>query len=306
MGFLSSSLPVTTDAGPATVQTDAQQESRVEELYSPHDVCEAAVDYVLRHVNTVQYMIQSMEEITGKPFLRDRIKCLPAVPHGKTSCSATTGLNPDRVFAGYMWRSARSDCQAKDVVLLEDHIVRFFNMKNAAAFLNKEKGVHESATSSPTTLDAAATASSSPFTTSRPSQLECLLAGSQLPVLEQVERNIRHELVHAFDDARGMIESSDCVHQACSEIRAARLSGDCFVGQEVRKGRFNFFEGGQKCVRRRAIMAVDRNPVCRGFSERAVDTVFSKCYSDYEPFAAPIYALGSYGDKQFANGTLKV
>ncbi|KAG5465467.1 hypothetical protein CUR178_00171 [Leishmania enriettii] len=304
MGSLSSSAA--TGAGAAAGQADVPEVRRVDSLYSPHEVCEAAVDYVLRNVNTVQYMIQSIEEITGKPFLRNRIKCLPAASRAEASRSRLTGLSPDRVYAGYMWRSARSDCEAKDVVLLEDHVARLYNTRHAAAFLEKEKGVDEMATSSLRTSQAAAAAASPPPTPATPSRLERLLEGSQRPVLEQVERNIRHELVHAFDDARGVIESSDCVHQACSEIRAARLSGDCFVGQEMRKGRFNFFEGGQKCVRRRAVIAVDRNPVCRGFSERAVDTVFHKCYSDYEPFAAPIYALGSYGYTQFANGTLKL
>ncbi|KAK7199882.1 Peptidase M76 family [Novymonas esmeraldas] len=283
------------DSSAAT--TDPAEVHEEDPLYSPHEVCEAAVDYVLRNVNTVQYMIQSIEGITGAAFQRHRIKCLPRVPHGSASPTPTAGLTPDRVLAGYMWHSARSDCRAKDIVLMEDHIVRLFNTKHAAAFLKKDKGDHQTQP---------AASSSTPSVVGEPSRLERLLTGSQQPVLQEVERNIRHELVHAFDDARGRIESSDCVHQACSEIRAARLSGDCFVGQEARKGRFNIFDGGQKCVRRRAIIAVDHNPVCRGFSERAVETAFHKCYSDYEPFAAPIYALGSYGDAHFTNGTLKL
>ncbi|KAG5490041.1 hypothetical protein JKF63_00160 [Porcisia hertigi] len=293
-------------ADAAAAQEDPQEVKHVEALYSAHEVCESAVDYVLRNVNTVQYLIQSIEGVTGKPFLRDRIKCLPLAPRDRAFPGAATGLTPDRVFAGYMWRTARPDCRAKDVVLLEEHLVHLFNTKRANAFLKNDKELNERTTSSLSTSVDAASAAPAPLSTSVPSQLERLLVASQLPVLEQVERNIRHELVHAFDDARGRIESSDCVHQACSEIRAARLSGDCFVGQEAQKGRFNFFEGGQKCVRRRATVAVDRNPVCRGFSERAVDTVFQKCYSDYEPFAAPIYALGSYGDTQFPNGTLRL
>ena len=282
----------------AALRQDAKTETNVDNLFSPHDVCEAAVEYVLRNVNTVQYLIRSIEEVTGTSFQRDRIKCLPLVPYRGAAYDAA-GLTPDRVFAGYMWRSARADCKAKDVVLLEDHIIRLFNAKQAESFLQKKQ-------SEEAKNDAPSSSLSSPSPSTSPQLLQELLVDSQQPVLHQVERNIRHELIHAFDDARGTIESSDCVHQACSEIRAARLSGDCFVGQEMRKGRFNFFEGGQKCVRRRAVMAVERNPVCRGFSERAVDTVLTKCYSDYEPFAAPVYSLGSYGDTQFPNGTLKL
>ncbi|KPA80096.1 hypothetical protein ABB37_05097 [Leptomonas pyrrhocoris] len=285
---------------PAKGREDATAEVNVDNLYSPHDVCEGAVEYVLRNVNTVQYMIKSIEEIAGAPFRRDRIKCLPLVPHSEAAHDAH-GLTPDRVLAGYMWRSARADCKAKDVVLLEDHIIRLFNTKHAEAFLKKKDSAPTSSSSSSSSNPLAQT----PLSSSS-QLLQQLLVASQQPVLHQVERNLRHELIHAFDDARGTVESADCLHQACSEIRAARLSGDCFVGQEMRKGRFNFFEGGQKCVHRRAVMAVERNPVCRGFSQRAVDTVMAKCYSDYEPFAAPVYSLGSYGDTQFPNGTLKL
>ncbi|KPI88281.1 hypothetical protein ABL78_2643 [Leptomonas seymouri] len=287
---------------PRKEHNDNEPRVKAEDLYNPHDVCEGAVEYVLRNVNTVQYIIKSIEEITGNPFQRDRIKCLPLVPHGGAAHDAE-GLTPDRVLAGYIWRSARADCTAKDIVLLEDHIIRQFSAKHAEAFL-KKKGVGPKRDGS-----TPSSSSSAPFgeTLSTSTQLlQLLLVESQQPVLRQVERNIRHELIHAFDDARGIVESSDCLHQACSEVRAARLSGDCFVGQEMRKGRFNFFEGGQKCVRRLAVMAVERNPVCRGFSERAVDTVMPKCYSDYEPFAAPVYALGSYGETQFPNATLKL
>lgn len=263
-----------------------------------HDLCEASVEYVLEHVNTVQYLLQSIEGITGHPFTRDRIKCLPAVPslpyprqqrvprsprstspEKENHTAAAPGsltLRPDLVFAGYMWRRARPDCDKGDIVLVEDHLPQ-----------SKD-------------LDAKTTTKGAPA-----SRTELLTKGYQ-KVLQQTERNLRHELIHAFDDARGFVESADCTHQACSEIRAARLSGDCFASEEAKKGRFSFFQGGLQCVRRRAVLAVEMNPVCKGFSERAVETVFQRCYSDYEPYVAPVYALGSYGEESFANSTLKL
>jgi len=46
---------------------------------------------------------------------------------------------------------------------------------------------------------------------------------------------VTHELIHAFDHCRAKVDWDDCVHHACSEIRAANLSGDCFFGKEVRR-----------------------------------------------------------------------
>lgn len=215
-----------------------------------HEKCEAAVEEVLASVNTVQYLVKSIEEITRTPFRRERVKCVPLRP----GTSSDGGLAGGGVAAGYMWRRARGDCEKGDILLIEEHMV----------------GDGGGDTAQP-----------------------------DKRTLETVERNLRHELIHAFDDARGVIEASDCTHQACSEIRAARLSGDCFVGQELRRGRLDPLRGGMLCVKRRATLAVEKNPVCRGFSERAVERVFQQCYSDYEPFAAPIYELGSYGEEKF-------
>lgn len=120
------------------------------------------------------------------------------------------------------------------------------------------------------------------------------LRADALTSRELVERSLRHELVHAYDDARGFVDPQDCYHHACSEIRAARLSGDC-LGTEVAGGWTEAMTSGLQCVRRRATLAVENNPVCKSFSDRAVEKVFEKCYTDYEPFVAPIYAMGNYG-----------
>lgn len=233
--------------------------------FSAHELCEASVDYVLRRVNTIQYLIRSIEDISGELFSRERIKCTSSSPRLDHTPKASV------VSAGYMWRSVPQHRYEKgDIVLLEDHLAPYLNRK--------------------------------------PSNVE--LSDGELEkhypkALHYVERNVRHELVHAFDDTRGEIDSTNCLHHACSEIRAARLSGDCLVSEEIRKGRFNLATSGRECVRRRATMALETNPICRGFSERAVDKAFPQCYWDYEPFASPVYAMGSYGEAIFPNGTLK-
>ncbi|KAH9581913.1 Peptidase M76 [Trypanosoma melophagium] len=239
-----------------------------------HQECEAAVDEVLASVNTVQYLIKSIEEITQTPFIRERIKCvsLRRPKNGASNSSISENMNNininsessafsnERVSAGYMWQRAREDCEKGDILLIEENMIAGAARKSTTQSSELQPSKH---------------------------------------TLDTVERNLRHELIHAFDDARGVIEPADCTHQACSEIRAARLSGDCFVGQELRRGRLDPLRSGMLCVRRRAAMALETNPVCRGFSDRAVERVFRRCYSDYEPFAAPIYAMGSYGDERF-------
>ena len=109
---------------------------------------------------------------------------------------------------------------------------------------------------------------------------------------EDVERAMRHELVHAYDDARGEIEPTNCYHHACSEVRAARLSGDCFIGEELKRGRVGTVSG-RDCVMRRATLAVENSPLCRGFGARSVEVVMPRCYRDFEPFVAPPYVMGN-------------
>lgn len=48
-----------------------------------------------------------------------------------------------------------------------------------------------------------------------------------LTELLRAELTLTHELVHAYDHCRAFVDWSNCVHHACSEIRAAHLSGDC-------------------------------------------------------------------------------
>jgi inner membrane protease ATP23 len=121
---------------------------------------------------------------------------------------------------------------------------------------------------------------------------DIVLHEDQLRTREDIERSLRHELIHAFDDARGYVEPTNCYHHACSEIRAARLSGDCFIGQELGRGNVDLF-ASRNCVKRRAAMAVENNPMCRNSGARAVEVMFGACYTDYEPFVAPLYSMGN-------------
>uniref|UniRef100_A0A7S1XFE7 Mitochondrial inner membrane protease ATP23 n=1 Tax=Compsopogon caeruleus TaxID=31354 RepID=A0A7S1XFE7_9RHOD len=40
-----------------------------------------------------------------------------------------------------------------------------------------------------------------------------------------ISATLQHELVHAFDACRAHVDWTNCLHHACTEIRAAALSG---------------------------------------------------------------------------------
>jgi len=85
-----------------------------------------------------------------------------------------------------------------------------------------------------------------------------------------IEATMVHELVHAYDDCRAHVDWTDLKHHACTEIRAANLSGDCSFSQEFARGNFNLRAQQQKCVRRRAELSVAMNPTSQGTAARGV------------------------------------
>jgi|AntAceMinimDraft_1070359.scaffolds.fasta_scaffold81161_1 inner membrane protease ATP23 len=66
----------------------------------------------------------------------------------------------------------------------------------------------------------------------------------------------------------------DLKHHACSEVRASNLSQDCHWLNEFTRfpltGIFNFVNGHQKCVRRRAELSVAMNPSCKSKEQAKV------------------------------------
>ncbi|XP_061364362.1 mitochondrial inner membrane protease ATP23-like isoform X2 [Gastrolobium bilobum] len=63
------------------------------------------------------------------------------------------------------------------------------------------------------------------------------VCSNNIRIQDQVNRVVTHELIHAFDDCRAAnLDWDDCAHHACSEIRAAHLSGDCHYKRELLRG----------------------------------------------------------------------
>ena len=105
-----------------------------------------------------------------------------------------------------------------------------------------------------------------------------------------LENALAHELIHAYDHCRaaGKMDWLDLRQHACSEIRAANLSGDCHWVNELMRGRvfFSIKKHHQACVRRRAELSVAMNPKCRDakHAHEVVNEVFERCFRDTSPY----------------------
>lgn len=97
-------------------------------------------------------------------------------------------------------------------------------------------------------------------------------------------KTLVHELIHAIDMCRTKMDPlHNCVHLACTEIRAEHLSGECSFIKEL--PRMKQFSGhGAECVKRRALLSVKANPNCTARAEEYVNAAFPRCYQDLYPF----------------------
>ncbi|GAB0489086.1 hypothetical protein MMPV_000302 [Pyropia vietnamensis] len=134
-----------------------------------------------------------------------------------------------------------------------------------------------------------------------------VLCANRLTSRAHTATTLTHELIHAYDDCRGEVDWGRCAHHACSEVRAAALSGDCaFLREVVARGNWALRRQFRACVRRRAVLSVEMNAGCvaevgegggaaaaglaavvpgeRSKAERAVDAVWTRCYADTAPF----------------------
>lgn len=103
----------------------------------------------------------------------------------------------------------------------------------------------------------------------------------------QAEDTLSHELIHAYDYCRVKFDFANCRHHACSEIRAANLSGDCKWSRELFRGNATKLAAQhQACVQRRAILSLKSNPACADCKDidKLVKDVFPHCFSDTAPF----------------------
>ena len=95
-----------------------------------------------------------------------------------------------------------------------------------------------------------------------------------------------HELIHAYDDCRAMVNWKSCDQLACAEIRASALSGECDFFYETRRGKMSGIRGQfMNCVKRRATLSLSQSTLCQGENnQKTVEQMFKTCFNDTEPF----------------------
>lgn len=115
---------------------------------------------------------------------------------------------------------------------------------------------------------------------------EIFLCQQNLVNEDHARQSMVHELIHAIDLCRTKMDPiNNCIHMACTEIRAENLSGECGAVRELINGRVtNFKKHGAECVKRRAILSVKANPNCSEKSHEYVNAAFERCFRDTFPF----------------------
>ena len=113
-----------------------------------------------------------------------------------------------------------------------------------------------------------------------------LVCSNYMRIQDEVDQVVIHELINAFDDCRAVnIDWSDCAHQACSEIRAGHLSGDCHFKRELLRGHMKLRGHEPECIKRRVLKSLSSNPNCAGSAaEDSMEAVWDICYNDTKPF----------------------
>ncbi|KAL1507253.1 hypothetical protein AB1Y20_008102 [Prymnesium parvum] len=121
-----------------------------------------------------------------------------------------------------------------------------------------------------------------------PSQREVVLCQqwvSREP--SEVENTLAHEMIHAYDDARAFIDWNNLTQHACTEIRAAHISGDCSFRRELDRGNLftQYIAGaGDRCVRRRAELSLTMSCGDADAAHAAVNRAWKVCRNDFAPF----------------------
>lgn len=119
-----------------------------------------------------------------------------------------------------------------------------------------------------------------------PSKSGILICSNRIMNKKHLEDTLAHEMIHWWDHCRFKVDWSDLRQHACSEVRAASLSGDCRWGREMRRANFGLFKQHQECARRRAVISITGNPACKSeqHAKDVVDDVFQSCFNDTRPF----------------------
>uniref|UniRef100_A0A7M5V9P3 Mitochondrial inner membrane protease ATP23 n=1 Tax=Clytia hemisphaerica TaxID=252671 RepID=A0A7M5V9P3_9CNID len=105
---------------------------------------------------------------------------------------------------------------------------------------------------------------------------EVIVCENQMRNQKFMDNVLTHELIHAYDVCRAKFDQKNLEHLACSSIRVANLTGDCFFWKEnFLRLRFGWKAQHQECVRELAV----KNMMCsKDISEQKARGVVDKCH----------------------------
>jgi inner membrane protease ATP23 len=276
----SSTESVPEKASVSTESVDTEQQEKYKAA------CNKYVSNWLTSNRTIQYLIDQLDKMGCTPpegFIRcmdcGKLAALGAFHLLETSDNSTAEAltanntatsDPNAKHASGNKKSLGSACSSYVMDTIKKISLSNKSDKEAQDELMKQ-------------LNSSNNGTSSVNTTKTP---EIFLCQQHLLIEGQAHRVIAHELVHAVDTCRTKMDPQrNCIHLACTEIRAENLSSECnFINELMRIGPHSLRKHGQDCVKRRAVLSVGSHPRCRDRAEEYVDAAMGRCYKDIFPF----------------------
>ncbi|CAM9907478.1 unnamed protein product [Ascophyllum nodosum] len=96
--------------------------------------------------------------------------------------------------------------------------------------------------------------------TTKDTRAQVVLCDDKEVTQTMVDHTMAHELVHAYDQCRVKLDRSNCLHVACTEIRASNTSGECSFNMEFLRGNWRWGGQQKECVKRRAELSLKATP----------------------------------------------
>ncbi|RYC61297.1 hypothetical protein CHU98_g4926 [Xylaria longipes] len=117
-----------------------------------------------------------------------------------------------------------------------------------------------------------------------------LICANAVSSKSHLEDTLAHEMVHAWDHLRWKMDwtgDKNMKHAACTEIRAAMLSGECrWTKEAFTRQNWTLTQQFQDCVRKRAVQSLLARPRCKDDVQavKVINQVWDSCFSDTRPF----------------------
>lgn len=230
---------------PTTVQAPASAKPIHEDPAEASKLCNRWVESGLMKNANIQFLLEQLVQLGCPP--PDRfIRCMPC----EQPAAGGFGMVEERVL----------DEKTNSKVTSKEQCNR--NLKDLAEQLRREKAGTSTLQIKP----------------------EIFVCQQYMESELMTHKTIHHELIHAIDMCRTKMDPlHNCIHMACTEIRAENLSGECSFWKELPI--MKAFSGhGKECVRRRAILSVRANPNCTARADDYVDAAMERCFQDVYPF----------------------